>query len=663
MKTRKLRLLSFVLAVAMMFAVMPVSAFAADAVSNNPDNYTTIDNLKYNSDGLVVIETKPDPNDSTKKIVTTPTGATYNNGTCLYTDANNKEWWGIPESGGYIGVRAGMRYVGADRQVVRATVSSVGMIDGGVYGAGVTATKGGIIRSGLFLKSVSAQNGGSIVGGIFANDPGASVANKHTLTAAYCELYSEASYQNAVEGGYITLTAQKPKAYVVGSQTVTLKCDSPTFDYWKVNDEVVKESNGIYTLKTATDGSHTLTFTVSDNVNVVPVVVPVEFHIGANGLPEYNGETYMGNLDLDGWQLTPNTGSAYPYTLTVKQGATVDFEGHTSNWGFANYGTVKNGILPGNIVNRQNTDGTYGRVENIAFKMNVNFGDQDPDITWVTLKNATACDVFPDIVGVIGKQTITIKPSISADLFKGWVVGGDISDELAEQVEKQKNNDTLVLELDGEQKDRIAVAAKTEGETFRVNMLDGKATVGNDTVTAVVPGQTVTLSIDDSEIPAGMSFDHWVVNPADVELEGGFDAASRTTSFTMPAEELTIYASLRTDSGDDGTDAMTVVAGVAVGAGVAALTYHIGTELYAEQVLGKGVAIPRTREEVALKAWELAGKPAVELNGEPLSEAAQAEKWAVESGLMQNVDGSFNGSKKMSKLKALRTLDAAKKLG
>ena len=173
----------------------------------------------------------------------------------------------------------------------------------------------------------------------------------------------------------------------------------------------------------------------------------------------------------------------------------------------------------------------------------------------------------------------------------------------------------------------------------------------------------MTLSIDDSEIPAGMSFDHWVVNPADVELEGGFDAASRTTSFTMPAEELTIYASLRTDSGDDGTDAMTVVAGVAVGAGVAALTYHIGTELYAEQVLGKGVAIPRTREEVALKAWELAGKPAVELNGQPLSEAAQAEKWAVESGLMQNVDGSFNGSKKMSKLQALRTLDAAKKLG
>ena len=114
---------------------------------------------------------------------------------------------------------------------------------------------------------------------------------------------------------------------------------------------------------------------------------------------------------------------------------------------------------------------------------------------------------------------------------------------------------------------------------------------------------------------------------------------------------------------DDSWDAATVVTGVVLGTGTAILAYHIGTELYAEQVLGEGVAVPKTREDVALKAWELAGKPAVELNGEPLSEAAQAEKWAVESGLMQNdANGSFNGAKKMNKLKALRVLDNAKKM-
>lgn len=115
-------------------------------------------------------------------------------------------------------------------------------------------------------------------------------------------------------------------------------------------------------------------------------------------------------------------------------------------------------------------------------------------------------------------------------------------------------------------------------------------------------------------------------------------------------------------SSGDGAGA--VIAGVAIGTGVAVLTYHIGTEIYAKQVLGAGVAVPKTREEVALKAWELAGKPAVAAEGETLSDAEQAERWVVESGLMKNdADGSFNGQKKMLKLAALRTLDAAKKLG
>ena len=115
-------------------------------------------------------------------------------------------------------------------------------------------------------------------------------------------------------------------------------------------------------------------------------------------------------------------------------------------------------------------------------------------------------------------------------------------------------------------------------------------------------------------------------------------------------------------SSGDGVGA--VVAGVAIGTGVAVLTYHIGTEIYAKQVLGAGVAVPKTREEVALKAWELAGKPAVAAEGETLSDAEQAERWVVESGLMKNdANGSFNGQKRMLKLVALRTLDAAKKLG
>ena len=116
---------------------------------------------------------------------------------------------------------------------------------------------------------------------------------------------------------------------------------------------------------------------------------------------------------------------------------------------------------------------------------------------------------------------------------------------------------------------------------------------------------------------------------------------------------------------DDSVDAGAVAATVVLGAGTAALAYHIGTELYAEQVLGKGVVVPTLRGDVARKAWELAGKPAVTVAGnEAPDEDAQAQQWVVDQGLMKDrKDGKFHPEQRMSKLKALRTLDAAKKLG
>ena len=194
----------------------------------------------------------------------------------------------------------------------------------------------------------------------------------------------------------------------------------------------------------------------------------------------------------------------------------------------------------------------------------------------------------------------------------------------------------------------------------KVTVENGTAWVGDQQVEFVAPGETVTIKAN-QDIVDGMKFGHWEVRKGKVELA---NEELDETTFVMPAEPVEVAVMLKDEANDDGIDAATVVTGVVLGTGTAILAYHIGTEVYAEQVLGKGVAIPRTREEVALKAWELAGKPAVELNGEPLSVAAQAEKWAVESGLMQNdAEGSFNGAKKMNKLKALRVLDAAKKLG
>ena len=172
-------------------------------------------------------------------------------------------------------------------------------------------------------------------------------------------------------------------------------------------------------------------------------------------------------------------------------------------------------------------------------------------------------------------------------------------------------------------------------------------------------GDVVTIKADETAFD-GMAFERWEVRKGEVKLEN--DRAAET-SFTMPEGEVQLEAMYQTaDANDSGWDAATVVTGAVIGTGTAILAYHIGMEVYAEQVLGKGVAVPRTRGEVALLAWQLAGSPAVNVEGEPLSEAAQAERWAVESGLMQpDEEGNFNGTKKMSKWKALRVLDAAKK--
>ena len=182
----------------------------------------------------------------------------------------------------------------------------------------------------------------------------------------------------------------------------------------------------------------------------------------------------------------------------------------------------------------------------------------------------------------------------------------------------------------------------------------------HNAITKAAVGETVYLEANETAFD-GMVFEYWKDHEGNVTLVN--DHAAKT-SFTMPDGEVHLEAMYKAADNDDTSwDAATVVTGVAIGTGTAILAYHIGTELYAEQVLGKGVAVPRTRADVALLAWRLAGSPAVELNGEPLSEAAQAEKWAVESGLMQlDAEGNFNGAKKMSKLKALRVLEKAQKL-
>ena len=668
MKTRKMRLLSFVLAVAMMFAMLPVSAVTAFAAAE-------VGGLKIVEGGYPMVPEEPtgdtDADQTSATIdginVTRKYGTTVASGKLDYCYGSG---WQCKIVRGQVKaaameIYAGYSYAGSEIPIT-VDFANEGTVTGGSYNS---FSNQGTVTGG-YAKTLTNLSGGIIDGGTFKKLK----SNKGTINAAVFEQKDNLTLPNKITAtGCLINNLISTTAYTIGKPMVTISYPDSRqkVEKWFINGQEVNKTT-FPDANFSHDGSYTtLTFKMPADKDVVITVEKIKTELKIkDSLPVDEKGQYSGGPS-DGWTYNNGVETTEPNkSMKIEDWYTADLEKNTVRWSVTNNGILKNGTIRGGVINNGTVENVTctgdftnsGEIISGVFSRYAKFGAQNPSVRWVTVNGGTVNGMTT--AGVVGEQEVEVKANTSVDnSFEGWTYSGDVSDAVAKQIEEQKNNETMTLTLNGDDGGTMVLTAKYNKDSFGLTMLDGKATVNGTVVTAVVPGQTVTLSIDDSEIPAGMSFDHWVVNPADVQLEGGFDAASRTTSFTMPAEELTIYASLRTDSGDDGTDAMTVVAGVAVGAGVAALTYHIGTELYAEQVLGKGVAIPRTREEVALKAWELAGKPAVELNGEPLSEAAQAEKWAVESGLMQNVDGSFNGSKKMSKLKALRTLDAAKKLG
>ena len=297
----------------------------------------------------------------------------------------------------------------------------------------------------------------------------------------------------------------------------------------------------------------------------------------------------------------------------------------------------------------------------------INLGENNNVLT-STMK--LQCEVTFDLNGHGDNTTKTVyeddtvtkpaDPTTKGYKFIGWCVDKD-GNTAFDFTKPVTANTTLYAKWKAIPDHQLTVT----GGTFTVKDETVETKAEGDKLIANVPeGAEVTVTFNkDAYADSNLTFDGW-------KIEGLADAekyTGETFTFTMPETGVTIEAQTKakaaTPAEDDSWDAATVVTGVVLGTGTAILAYHIGTELYAEQVLGVGVAVPKTREDVALKAWKLAGKPAVELNGEPLSEAAQAEKWAVESGLMQNdANGSFNGAKKMNKLKALRVLDAAKKL-
>ena len=280
----------------------------------------------------------------------------------------------------------------------------------------------------------------------------------------------------------------------------------------------------------------------------------------------------------------------------------------------------------------------------------------NPTVTFVPNGGS---DVASQMVANGTAVTKPAAPTRKGYRFKGWYEEiGENEYKLFDFSTPIKDNITLYAQWEEVPVDTYVVTVEN-GVAWVEAVAETKAVAAGESI-CVPEGATVHVKADETAFD-GMAFDRWEVRKGEVKLEN--DRAAETT-FTMPAGEVQLEAMPRLESPDDsGWDAATVVTGAVIGTGTAILAYHIGMEVYAEQVLGKDVAVPRTRGEVALLAWQLAGQPEPNAAAALLTDEAKAQQWAVESGLLQlDAEGNFHAEKKLSKLKALRVLDAAKKL-
>lgn len=209
-------------------------------------------------------------------------------------------------------------------------------------------------------------------------------------------------------------------------------------------------------------------------------------------------------------------------------------------------------------------------------------------------------------------------------------------------------------------------ALNVSGAFVYVDGVDVTDSAG-DTSLPLEKDASVRLVADPDRMPSGMVFDRWTI------LNGALNAddaekfeTGRTLeefAFTMPAEPLSIEATPRMQE-EEGSDTVSVIAGVTLGTAATALVawqaYDLGMSLYQEHWLPADFVMPKTRAELALLLWNTAGRPAPA--AQPAftditdPDTAQAAQWAVETGLMTPKSADlFKPEKSVTRWKAVRS--------
>lgn len=195
-----------------------------------------------------------------------------------------------------------------------------------------------------------------------------------------------------------------------------------------------------------------------------------------------------------------------------------------------------------------------------------------------------------------------------------------------------------------------------EAGKYQLTVTDGVATVNGKTgyVLNVTPGDTVTLTADTTKFPENEEFGWWEITPYGSVSNTLTGQYQRTATFTMPNENVSARAMSKSagvstggdDGGGGGGAAILLVGGAAVAGLVGYGVYSYVSEQQLKALLPEGVAMPENRAQTALLLWNTAGRPepaeAPAFKDVADPDTAKAAQWCVEHGLMdRKLGGRF----------------------
>lgn len=194
-----------------------------------------------------------------------------------------------------------------------------------------------------------------------------------------------------------------------------------------------------------------------------------------------------------------------------------------------------------------------------------------------------------------------------------------------------------------------------EAGKYQLTVTDGFATVNGITsdVLNVKPGDTVTLTADTTKFPENEEFGWWEITPYGSVSNTLTGQYQRTATFTMPNENVSARAMSKSagvstggDDGGGGGAAILLVGGAAVAGLVGYGVYSYVSEQQLKALLPEGVAMPENRAQTALLLWNTAGRPepaeAPAFKDVADPDTAKAAQWCVEHGLMdRKLGGRF----------------------